>query len=100
MERKQKNDFVPIRTRKNPAAYETHPYQKPFLDLWKLPARTCELDPHEGDTSDIAIVQPTEHPRTSPPGSTWSEHMPLYLSCVLLPEFSVSQAMGTGGFDA
>ena len=31
----------------------------------------------KGDTSDMAIVQPTEHPRTFPPGSRVSEHMPL-----------------------
>ena len=39
----------------------------------------------KGDTSDMAIVQPTEHPRTSPPGSKVSEHMPRYPSCVCLP---------------
>ena len=38
----------------------------------------------KGGTSDIAIVQPAEHPRTSPPGSRVSEHMPLYPPCVRL----------------
>ena len=38
----------------------------------------------KGDTLDIAIVQPAKHPRTSPPGSRVSEHMPLYPSCVRL----------------
>ena len=40
----------------------------------------------EGDTSGMPSMQPTEHPRTSPPGSRVSEHMPLYLSGVHLPE--------------
>ena len=52
------------------------------------------------DTSDMAIVQFTEPPRTSPPGSTGSEHMPLYPSCVCLPEGSVPQAMATGALEA
>ena len=47
MERKQKKDFVPITTRKKPAASKTHPHQKSFFCLWKLPIWTCELDPHE-----------------------------------------------------
>ena len=54
----------------------------------------------KGDPSDMAIVQPTEHPLTSPPGSTGSEHMPLYPSCVRLPESSVSRAMATGALVA
>ena len=45
MGRKQKNDFVPIITRKNPAACNTHPHQKAIFYLWKLPTWTCELDP-------------------------------------------------------
>ena len=47
MERKQKKDFSPIRTRKNPAASNIHPHQKAIFYLWKLPMWTCELDPHE-----------------------------------------------------
>ena len=46
MERKQKNDFVPIRTGKNPAASKTHPHQQANLYIWKLLVWTCELDPH------------------------------------------------------
>ena len=42
-----KKDFVPIRTRKSPAASKTHPHQKAFFYLWELPVWTCELDPHE-----------------------------------------------------
>ena len=45
-------------------------------------------------------MQPTEHPRTSPPGSRVSEHMPLYPSCVHLPEWAVSQAIATGDLEA
>ena len=41
-------------------------------------------------------MQPTEQICTSPPGSTGSEHVPLYPSCVRLPESSVSRANATG----
>ena len=44
----------------------------------------------KGDTSDMPSMQPTEHSRTSPPGSTGSEHIRLYPSCVCLPECSFS----------
>ena len=44
---KQNNDFVPIRTRKNPATSKTHPHQKAFFNLWKLPIWTSELEAHE-----------------------------------------------------
>ena len=47
--------------------------------------------------SDMAIVQPTEQPRTSPPASRGSEHMSLHSSCVRLPECSISRVMATGG---
>ena len=36
----------------------------------------------KGDVSGMPSMRPTEHPRTSPPGSTGAEHTPLYLSCV------------------
>ena len=45
-------------------------------------------------------MQPTEHPRTSPPGSRVSEHMPLYPFCVHLPEWAVSQSIATGTLEA
>ena len=54
----------------------------------------------KGDTSDIAIVQPAEHPRDSPPGSRVSEHMPLYPSCVRLRYCSVSRALANGALEA
>ena len=54
----------------------------------------------EGDISGMPSIQPTEHPRTSPPGSRVSEHLPLYPSCVLLPEWAVSQAIATGALEA
>ena len=54
----------------------------------------------KGDTSDMPSMQPKEHPRTSPPGSRGSEHMPLYPSCVRLPESSVSRANATGALEA
>ena len=98
LERKQKNDFVPTRTRKNPTASKTHPHQKAFFCVWKLSIWTCELDPHERrkcDTLVMAIVHPTEHPRTSPSGSRGSEHLPRHPSCGCLSGCSVSQAMAT-----
>ena len=49
----------------------------------------------KGDTSDMPSMQPTEHSRTSPPGSTGSEYMPRHPSCVCLPECSVSREMTT-----
>ena len=50
----------------------------------------------KSNMSDMPSVQPTEQPRTSPPGSRGSEHMPRHPSCGCLPECSVSQAMVTG----
>ena len=37
-------------------------------------------------------MQPTQHPRTSPPGLTVAEHMPRRPSCVCLPEFPFSRS--------
>ena len=53
-----------------------------------------------GDISGMPSMQPTEHPRTSLTGSRVSEHMPLYPSCVHLPEWAVSQAIATGALEA
>ena len=61
MERKQKNDFVPIRTRNNPAASNTHPRQTAFFFKWKLPIRTCELDPHYVGHRDCATRRTPTH---------------------------------------
>ena len=54
----------------------------------------------KGDICGMPSMQPTEHLRTSPPGSTGSEHMPLYPSCIRLPESSVSRANATGALEA
>ena len=104
---KQNNDCGPVRT----------PEKKRFFGPYY-----CEIPPHpkhtrlkihffssgnsfctskaaaspKGKTSDMPSVQPTEQPRTSPPGSWGSEHMPLYPPCVRLPECSVSRVMATG----
>ena len=51
----------------------------------------------EGDISGKAIVLPTERPRTSPPGSRGSEHMPRDPFCKYLPDCKVSRPMKTGG---
>ena len=50
----------------------------------------------KGHMSDMPSVQPTKQPRTSPPGSRGSEHMPRHVSCGCLPECSVSPAMTAG----
>ena len=52
-----------------------------------------------GDISAMPRMQPTEHPRTSPPGSRVSEHMSLYPSCVHLPEWAVPQIIATGALE-
>ena len=54
----------------------------------------------EGDISGMPSMQPTEHPRTSPPGSRVPEHMPLYPSGVHITEWAVSQAIATGALEA
>ena len=53
-----------------------------------------------GDISGMPSMQPTQHPRTSPPGLRVSEHMPRRPSCVCLPEFSFSRANATGALEA
>ena len=104
LERKQKNDFVPTRTRKNPTASKTHPHQKAFFFIYGHslygPGSCYDTINTKGDTSGMPSMQPTENPRTSPPGSTGSEHMPLYPSCVRLLESSVSRAVATGALEA
>ena len=54
----------------------------------------------KGGVSGMPSIQPTEHPRTSPPGSTGAEHMPMYPSCVRLPESSASRANAIGALEA
>ena len=100
MELKQKNDVVPIRTRNNPAAFKTHPHQKSFCMYGNSLYGTASWTHTTGDISGMPSMQPTEHPRTSPPGSRVSEHIPLYPSCVHLPEWAVSQAIATGALEA
>ena len=51
---------------------------------------------NKSDMSNMAIVQRTEQPRTSPPGSKASEHMPKNRSCVFRPGCSASRAIVTG----
>ena len=54
----------------------------------------------ESDISGIPSMHSTEHSRTSRPGSRVSEQLPLYPSCVHLPEWAVSQAIATGVLEA
>ena len=53
-----------------------------------------------GDISGMPSMQPTQHPRTSPPGLRVSKHMPRRPSCVCLTEFSFSRANATGALEA
>ena len=85
-----------LKTR-NPAAPKAHPLEKAFLNPMDPPAARMKT---KSAVSDMPTISPTEHPRTSPPGSRVSEHMPLYISCVCLPECSVSQAMATSALEA
>ena len=54
----------------------------------------------KADMSDMVSQQPTEQPRSSPPRSRVSEHVPRRPSCVCLPECSVSRVMATGALEA
>ena len=54
----------------------------------------------KGYVSGMPGMQPTQHPRTSPQGSTGAEHMPRRPSCVCLPESSASRANATGALGA
>ena len=100
MERKQNNVFVPIRTQNNPAASKTHPNQNIFLIYGNSLDGPASWTHRRGDTSDMAIVPPTEHPRTSPPGSRVSEHMPRYPSCVCPLQWAASQAKAADALEA
>ena len=88
-EKKENKNEIP------PHPKHTHLKMRVFSSensLW-----TCELlCTPKAICLDMAIVQPTEQPRTSPPGSRWSEHMPRHVSCVRLPEGSVSRARAIG----
>ena len=80
MERKQKNDFVPIRTRKNPTASKTHPHQK---------------------LSYLGHAQHATHRApTHLPAGVEGEHMPRRPSCVCLPEYSFLRENATGALEA
>ena len=68
--------------------------------LFMEAAYTNLLAGRQDDMSDMPSQQPTEQPRTSPPGSSVAQHMPRRLSCVCLPECSVSRAMATGALEA
>ena len=83
--------------KRNPAAPKTRPLENVFFSstilLWTFIAGASR----KGNMSDMPIVKRTGQPRTSPPGSSGSEHMPQHPSCWCLPECSVSQAMATCG---
>ena len=100
MGRKQNNDFCSSEHERTPP-HPTHTHIKKHFFIYGNSLYGPGSWTHtKGDPSDMAIVQPAEHPRTSPPGSRVSEHMPLYPLCVRLPECSDSQAMATGALEA
>ena len=80
-----------------------HPKQprlKKHLSSSRSPMYLLAAAMNTGDISGMPSMHPTEHPLTSPPGSRVSEHMPLYPSCVPLPEWAVSRAIATGALEA
>ena len=77
----------------DPAAPKTHPLANAFFSSGNSLRTFKAATARKGDMSDMTIVQPTEQPRTSPPGSRGSEHMPRHPSCGCLPECTVSRAM-------
>ena len=81
----------------DPAAPKTHPLANAFFSSGNSLRTFKAATARKGDMSDMTIVQPTEQPRTSPPGSRGSEHMPRHPFCGCLPECSVSRAMAAGG---
>ena len=100
IERKQKNDLCQSEPERIPPhPKHTHIKKQVFIYVNSLygPASWIHT---KGDTSEMPSTQRTEHPRTSPPGSNGSEHMPLYPSCVRLLESSASRAMATCALEA
>ena len=71
-----------------------HPLLKKHFFIYRNPmypvATAINMN---GDTLDMPNMQPTEHPRTSPPGFWVSEHMPRRPSCVCLPGCSSREQM-------
>jgi len=53
------------KTKQNLAAPKTHRPQHAFFRIWKLPLDLRAAINTKCDMSDMAIVQPTEQPRTS-----------------------------------
>ena len=85
MERKQKNDLRQSEHERIPPHPKHTHIKKDFFIYGNSVYGPSSWAHTKGDTSDIAIVQPAEHPRTSPPGSRVSEHMlrypPAYVCC-------------------
>ena len=96
----QNNDFVPIRTRKNPL-HPIHTHIKKQIPVHGNSLYGPASWKHtKADMSDTPRQHPTEHQRTSPPTSRVSEHMPRRPSCVCLPKLSFSRAIATGALEA
>ena len=89
-----------IKKTRNSAAPKTPSLEKHFFSSRNLMYLLAAAINTEGGISGVSSMQPTEHPRTSPPGSRVSKHTPLYRSCVHLPEWAVSQAIATGALEA
>ena len=85
----------------NNSPHPKHPRLKKHFFSSRNPRKlVARCDKHKCDTSGMPSMQPTQHPRTSPPGLRVSEHMPRHPSCVCLPEFTFSRANATGALEA
>ena len=85
----------------NNSPHPKHPRLKKHFFSSRNPRKlVARCDKHKCDTSGMPSMQPTQHPRTSPPGMRVSEHMPQHPSCVCLPEFTFSRANATGALEA
>ena len=85
----------------NNSPHPKHPRLKKHFFSSRNPRKpVARCDKHKCDTSGMPSMQPTQHPRTSPPGMRVSEHMPRHPSCVCLPEFTFSRANATGALEA
>ena len=100
MKRKQNYDWVPIRTPeifatpKTPR-FENHSFRSTNPVYYVAAAMNTN-----GDISGMLSIQPSQHPRTSPPGLRVSTHASTSLLGICPPEFCFSRENGTGALEA
>ena len=99
MERKQKNDFVPIRTRDNPAASNTHTSNRiffkmetPYMDLRAGPTRKVIRR-----TSRLCKPQNTHAP---PPRDRGCQNTCIYIPLAYICGSVLSRALANGALRA